>query len=64
MSYTKILCGKLYDGIRDELQETMEILIQGRLIREVGPKVDTPEGCKVIDLSHLNAIKKNGVNFN
>ena len=53
MSYTKILCGKLYDGIRDELQENMEILIHGRLIREVGPKVDTPEGCKVIDLSHL-----------
>ena len=53
MSYTKIICGKLYDGIKDELQENMEILIQDKLIREVGSQVSTPEGCKVIDLSHL-----------
>ncbi len=53
MSYTKILCGKLYDGIQDELQERCEILIKDKYIVEVGACVTTPEDCKVVDLSHL-----------
>lgn len=53
MSYTKIICGKLYDGIHDELQENKEILIQDKCIVEVGKKVSTPEECKVIDLSNF-----------
>ena len=53
MSYTKIICGKLYDGIHDELQENKEILIQDKCIVEVGEKVSTPEECKVVDLSNF-----------
>ncbi len=53
MSYIKIICGKLYDGIKDELQENKEILIKDKFIEEVGENLATPEGCKVIDLSGL-----------
>ncbi|MBE5941798.1 MAG: amidohydrolase family protein [Lachnospiraceae bacterium] len=53
MSYTKIICGQLYDGIHDELKENQEILVEDRLILEVGEHVRTPEDCMVVDLSHL-----------
>ena len=53
MSYIKIICGKLYDGIRDELQLNKEILINGKYIEAVGENLETPENCKIIDLSHL-----------
>ena len=36
MGYTKIICGKLYDGIHDELQENKEILIKDKYIEAVG----------------------------
>jgi len=53
MAYKKIICGKLYDGIQDKLQENKEILIKDNRIEEVAEKVSEPEGCEVIDLSHL-----------
>ena len=53
MSYKKIICGKLYDGIHDELKAGQEILIQDDVILEVGSHTATPEGCEVIDLSAL-----------
>ncbi len=53
MSYTKIICGKLYDGTCDTLQENREILVKDQYIVEVGERVATPENCKVVDLSHL-----------
>ena len=53
MSYTKIVCGKLYDGIHDELKTNQEILIEDQCIIEVGEHVWAPEDCKIIDLSHL-----------
>ena len=53
MSYIKIICGRLYDGIHDELSENQEILINDKYIEEVGECVSTPEGCRVIDLSDL-----------
>lgn len=53
MSYTKIICGKLYDGIRDELQEKKEILIENDTIIEVGTHTASPAGCRMIDLSAL-----------
>jgi len=53
MAYIKIVCGKLYDGIQDKLQEKKEILIKDKYIEEVGDCVASPEGCQVIDLSHL-----------
>lgn len=48
-----ILCGKLYDGIRDELRENMEILIRGRTIEAVGRGLEVPEEVERIDLSGL-----------
>lgn len=53
MSYTKIICGKLYDGIQDVLQEHREILVKDRYIVEVGVHVASPEDCRVVDLSQL-----------
>lgn len=53
MSYIKLICGKLYDGIHDELKENQEILIKDKYITEVGQDLETPEDCKIIDLSHL-----------
>lgn len=51
MSVTVIRCGKLYDGILDELQPDMEILVENDRIMEVGRSVARPEGCEEIDLS-------------
>ncbi len=53
MAYTKIICGKLYDGIHDVLQENCEILIKDKYIAEVGQNVAMPADCRVVDLSHL-----------
>ena len=53
MGYKKLLCGRLYDGIRDELQENREILIEDKTILEVGAHTATPQGCEVIDLTAL-----------
>lgn len=53
MSYTKLLCGQLYDGLKDCLQPGQEILIEDNKIVEVGAHTASPQGCKVIDLSAL-----------
>lgn len=49
----KIICGKMYDGIKAELQENMEILVEGKFIKEIGKNLACPEGTEIIDLSHL-----------
>lgn len=49
--YTLIKCGKMYDGIRDELQENVEILVEDHLIKEIGKNLPYPEGTRIIDLS-------------
>lgn len=51
MRYTKLICGKLYDGIHDELRGKSEILIEDDRILEVGEHTAQPAGCRVIDLS-------------
>ena len=48
-----IICGKLYDGKKDELQPDMEILVEGKFIKEVGRNISIPKDVKIIDLSHL-----------
>lgn len=53
MQYTKIICGRLYDGIRDELQPKTEILVEDGRILEVGRRTASPPDCQVIDLSGL-----------
>ncbi|CAM5217068.1 Imidazolonepropionase [Ureibacillus acetophenoni] len=49
----KIKCGKLYDGIKAELQENMEILIKGEKILAVGRNLACPEDTEIIDLSKV-----------
>ncbi len=49
----KLLCGKLYDGITPQLQDNMEILIDGKYILDVGRNLSCPENTSVIDLSSL-----------
>ena len=53
MKYTLIRCGKLYDGIHPTLAENKEILIEGKIIREVGEHLAYPEGTEILDLSAL-----------
>ena len=51
VKYTLIKCGKLYDGIRDELQPNMNIVVKDNRIEEVGKNICTPKDINVIDLS-------------
>ena len=44
-------CGKLFNGVREELQPDMEILICGDRIELVGRNLPRNEDCEVIDLS-------------
>lgn len=53
MGFKKLLCGKLYDGLRDELQPKQEILIEDDTIVEIGPRTADPAGCETVDLSAL-----------
>ena len=53
MNYKKILCGKLYDGIHDELKSNVQILIENDKIIEIGSNTATPSNCEIIDLSAL-----------
>lgn len=53
IKFTKILCGKMYDGLKAKLQENVEILIEGCHIKEVGHNLECPEHTETIDLSHL-----------
>lgn len=52
-SVTLIKCGKLFDGLREELQPNMEILVRGNRIEEVGRGLSVPAGAEVINLSGL-----------
>lgn len=52
-SYSLLKCGKLFDGIHEELYENMEILVEGTKIAKVGRELPVPEGTEIIDLSHL-----------
>ena len=48
-----IKCGKMYDGIHDELFENREILVEGKYIKAVGENLAYPENTEILDLSHL-----------
>lgn len=49
--YKLIRCGKLYDGVHDELILDMEILIEGKMIKDMGKQLAHPENTQIIDLS-------------
>ena len=48
-----IICGKLFDGIREELQPHMEILVEGNKIVSTGRNLSRPKEVEIIDLGHL-----------
>ena len=48
-----ILCGKLYDGIHDELQMNKRIMIEDDRIIEITENTDIPDDTEIIDLSDL-----------
>ncbi len=48
----KIVCGKLFDGIHEELFENMEILVRGNRIEQVRKKVTCDSETTVINLSN------------
>ena len=52
--FVKLKCGKLYDGVKRELQEGMEILIEGKHIKEVGHNLPCPEGTVIKDLTSMS----------
>lgn len=51
--FKKIKCGKMYDGMKAELQKDMEILVEGKIIKEVGHNLPCPENTEIIDLSDI-----------
>ena len=51
MTATVLVCGKLFDGISEEVQRPAEIVIVGNRIASIGRSVDRPPGARVIDLS-------------
>ncbi|HJW05224.1 MAG TPA: amidohydrolase family protein [Rhodanobacter sp.] len=44
-------CGKLFDGVADQLTGPVEILVDGDRIAEIGPSVRRPADAQTIDLS-------------
>lgn len=48
-----LICGKCFDGVRQELEEDVKILVEGERIAAVGRDLARPAGAEVVDLSHL-----------
>ncbi|MGH2843862.1 MAG: amidohydrolase family protein, partial [Solirubrobacteraceae bacterium] len=51
MSSSILVCGAIFDGVRDELGGRSEILIRDGRIGAIGAKVERPDSAEVIDLS-------------
>ena len=51
--FKKIKCGKMYDGVTPQLQDDMEILIEGKKIKDVGHNLPCPEHTEIIDLADM-----------
>ena len=48
-----ILCGKLFNGVLDELQDNMQIIVEDNKIMEVGKNLKKTSDMEVIDLTDL-----------
>jgi imidazolonepropionase-like amidohydrolase len=51
MKATVLVCGRVFDGISEELTGSAEILIEDNRITGIGRSVDRPSSARVIDLS-------------
>lgn len=47
-----LLCGRLFDGVAEELMGPVEVLVRGNRITEVSRTLNRPSGVRVIDLSN------------
>ncbi len=45
-----LLCGKLFDGVQDVMQENMEVWVRGSRIEKVGRNLSVKGDCQIIDL--------------
>lgn len=48
-----VICGKFFDGIRQELMDDIKIVVENNKITDVGANIQQPSDAEVIDLSHL-----------
>lgn len=48
-----IICGKFFDGKKQELQENIKILVEGKYIEAVGKNIECPSDAETVDLSNL-----------
>ena len=53
MKQKLLRCGKLYDGIHRDIQEKVDILVDGDRIQAVGKNLRPDSGAEVLDLMHL-----------
>lgn len=51
MKQILLKCGKLFDGVHEELYPNMEILVVGKRIEKVGRDIPVSEDTEIIDLS-------------
>ena len=49
-------CGRLIDGRSGLAQPNVTVLVEGNLIKAVGPSVAVPAGAEVIDLGHATVL--------
>lgn len=51
-----IRCGRLIDGRRGEVRENVTILVEGKMITDVGQSLTIPPGAEVVDLSGMTVL--------
>jgi imidazolonepropionase-like amidohydrolase len=51
-----LICGKVFDGVRDSLSGPVQILVRDGKIVEMGPQVQRPPGAAVFDLSNKTVL--------
>ncbi len=49
-----IKCGKLFDGLTEDWKEHVNILVEDKIIKAVGPDLCQPDDAELVDLSHLS----------
>lgn len=51
MSIYYLICGKFFDGINNDIQEDVKVIVHGDKIAETGKKLLPPADAKIVDLS-------------
>ncbi|HUN64698.1 MAG TPA: amidohydrolase family protein [Bacteroidota bacterium] len=53
---TAVKCGRLFDGTTSRLLQNQIILIEGNVIRQVGPGLQIPAGADLVDLGDMTVM--------